>query len=86
VIRASGERLTHEEVVNQLDNDTVSYEATMGGSGAFSEVLRVSIKVERNSYDIAVSWLRDLLHGSQFDKERQVQQWFCKMSGRLTFA
>ncbi|KAI0691326.1 Metalloenzyme, LuxS/M16 peptidase-like protein [Cytidiella melzeri] len=70
VTRSSGERLSHEEVVNQLDNDTVQYDAAMGGSGAFSEMLRVSIKVERDNYDIAVSWLKDLIHGSQFDKER----------------
>lgn len=62
--------MSHEEVVNQLDNDTVSYDAAMGGSGAFSEILRVALKVQRNNYDAAVSWLRDLIHGSQFDKER----------------
>ncbi|KAI0094759.1 Metalloenzyme, LuxS/M16 peptidase-like protein [Irpex rosettiformis] len=70
VTRASGEHLSHEEVVNQLDNDTVSYDAAMGGSGAFSEILRVALKVQRENYDTAVSWLRDLIYGSCFDKER----------------
>ncbi|KAI0815109.1 Metalloenzyme, LuxS/M16 peptidase-like protein [Irpex lacteus] len=70
VTRASGERLNHEEVVNLLDNDTVSYDAAMGGSGAFSELLRIALKVERNNYETAVAWLRDLIYGSHFDKER----------------
>ncbi|KAI0348495.1 hypothetical protein BDW22DRAFT_1404375 [Trametopsis cervina] len=70
VTRSSGEHLGHEEVVNQLDKDTVSYDAAMGGSGAFSEVLRISIKVERTNYDTAVSWLKDLIYGIQFDRER----------------
>ncbi len=56
--------------MNLLDNDTVSYDAAMGGSGAFSELLRIALKVERNNYETAVAWLRDLIYGSHFDKER----------------
>ena len=62
--------MSHEEVVNKLDNETVSYEANLGISGNFAELLRVSIKVESARYEVAVAWLRDLIHGSQFDKER----------------
>lgn len=70
VHRASGEQLDHEEVINRLDEETVSYEATLGFSGMFNEILRLSIKVETAKYDVAVSWLRDIIYGSQFDKER----------------
>ncbi|KAF8922457.1 Metalloenzyme, LuxS/M16 peptidase-like protein [Mucidula mucida] len=68
--RQSGEVLTHEEVINKLDDETVSYDVGLGTAGAFGEMLRISIKVEVASYETAVAWLRDLLFGARFDKER----------------
>ena len=70
--RSNGEKLSHEEVVNRLDNDTVSYEAAYGVSGAFSENIRLSIRVEATMYEAAIAWLKDLIYGSVFDKERSV--------------
>lgn len=70
ITRASGEHLTHEEVVNKLDDDTVSYDVGVGYSGAFPEIFQVGIKVERQNFEVAVAWLRDLIYGSSFDKER----------------
>jgi hypothetical protein len=72
VKRHSGERLSHEEVVDQLDEQTVSYEIGFGASGMFAETLRVTIRVEVAKYELAVAWLRDLLYGSEFSKERSV--------------
>jgi Zn-dependent M16 (insulinase) family peptidase len=66
----SGEELSHEEVVNQLDDETVSYEINLGFGGQFSELARVSLKVEAARYGAAVAWLRDLLCGARFDRER----------------
>ncbi|KAA1467937.1 hypothetical protein DENSPDRAFT_833113 [Dentipellis sp. KUC8613] len=80
VNRQSGERLTHEQVVDKLDDETVSYEANLGVSGTFADTLRVSIRVEADKYEAAVAWLKDLIYGSVFDKERlqiniaQIQQ------------
>lgn len=68
--RSSGERLSHEEVVNKLDDETVAYGAELGANSTFEEVLRVSIKVEKDRYETAVSWLKDLVYGSEFDRER----------------
>ncbi|KIM85318.1 hypothetical protein PILCRDRAFT_817322 [Piloderma croceum F 1598] len=70
VTRQSGERLTHEEVINKLDNETVSYEASLGIGDQFCETLRVSFKVETPMYETAIAWLRDLVYGGEFDKER----------------
>jgi len=70
VRRASGLRLSHEEVVNQLDNETVSYEVGLGVSNAFTDVFRVSIKVENAHYETAIAWLKDLVYGAGFDKNR----------------
>lgn len=68
--RESGERLTYEEVINRLDSETVSYEPSLGIGDQFCEVLRVSLKVEIAQYETAVAWLKDLLYGSEFNKER----------------
>ncbi|KIY47049.1 hypothetical protein FISHEDRAFT_75082 [Fistulina hepatica ATCC 64428] len=70
VKRASGECLTHEEVSHKLDDETVSYEARMGIGSNFQETLVVSIKVETAQYETAVTWIKDLVYGAQFDKDR----------------
>jgi hypothetical protein len=70
MIRQSGEELTHEEVVNRLDKETVLYESNYGVGSQFPEYLRISIRVETALYESAVAWLRDLVYGSKFDQER----------------
>ncbi|KAF8078531.1 Metalloenzyme, LuxS/M16 peptidase-like protein [Lyophyllum atratum] len=70
VKRQSGERLMHEEVVNKLDDETVSYDVGLGVSNTFTDTLCVSIKVETARYETAVAWLKDLVYGAEFDKER----------------
>ncbi|KAF9069136.1 Metalloenzyme, LuxS/M16 peptidase-like protein [Rhodocollybia butyracea] len=73
VKRQSGERLSHEEVINKLDNETVSYEIGLGIANSFAETLRITIKnveVETAAYETAIAWLKDLVYGSEFDKER----------------
>lgn len=77
--RQSGERLTHEEVINKLDNETVSYGASLGIGDQFCETLRVSLKVETPMYETAIAWLRDLVYGGEFDKERRVILDLCIM-------
>lgn len=72
ITRATGEELSHEEVVNKLDNDTVSYDVGLGSNSRFSETVRIVIKVQTAQYENAIAWLRDLLYGSKFDKERYV--------------
>ena len=72
VQRASGVLLSHEEVVNQLDNETVSYEAELGVSYCFTDIFRVSIKVEIAHYETAIAWLKDLVYGAEFDKDRYI--------------
>src|SRR4051812_6381817 len=70
VTRPNGTRLTHEEVISALDKDTVSYDSGLGVDGVFTELLRVSIKVESTKFDTGVAWLRDVLFQSEFTKER----------------
>lgn len=68
--KEDGTRLTYEEVLNALDKDTVSYSSGFGIDSAFGELLRMSIKVEANKYDIGIAWLRDTLFQSEFTAER----------------
>ncbi|KAI0673522.1 Metalloenzyme, LuxS/M16 peptidase-like protein [Trametes maxima] len=70
VQRSTGEKLNHEEVSHRLDSDTVSYEVSLGVNNAFTETVRVSIKVETAQYENAIAWLKDLVYGSEFDKDR----------------
>ncbi|KAF8807490.1 hypothetical protein BYT27DRAFT_7189561 [Phlegmacium glaucopus] len=70
VRRASGVRLSHEEVINQLDNETVSYEVGLGVSNSFTDIFRVSMKVEKAHYETAIAWLKDLVYGAEFDENR----------------
>lgn len=70
VKRSTGEKLNHEEVVHRLDSDTVSYEVALGVNSVFTETARVSIKVETAQYEHAIAWLKDLVYGSEFDKDR----------------
>ncbi|KZV77044.1 hypothetical protein PENSPDRAFT_645781 [Peniophora sp. CONT] len=70
VVRHTGERLGHEQVVDALDDETVSYEASLGVNGIVPETFRVSIRVTKERYATAVAWLRDLIYGAEFDRER----------------
>ncbi|KAK2461846.1 hypothetical protein APHAL10511_006309 [Amanita phalloides] len=70
VVRHSGNRLTHEEVINRLDDETVSYDVGLGLGDSFMDTFHISIRVEIDKYDTAISWLRDLIYGAQFDQER----------------
>ncbi|KAI0080089.1 hypothetical protein K474DRAFT_1590638 [Panus rudis PR-1116 ss-1] len=70
VNRASGERLSHEEVVHKLDDDTTNYEVGLGVNNTFTETMRVAIRVQNENYETAVAWLRDLLYNSEFAKDR----------------
>lgn len=70
ITRADGTKLSHEDVIKQLDNDTVAYDISLGVGGYFSELLRIGLKVETAQYATAIAWIRDLLYSSYFDIER----------------
>ncbi|WWC88419.1 uncharacterized protein L201_003330 [Kwoniella dendrophila CBS 6074] len=70
VKRADGTVLSHEEVVNQLNDLTVSQQTHFEFRGSFAEVLCVSLKVQTKQYEEAVAWIRDLVTGAIFTKER----------------
>lgn len=69
-IMHNGIRLEFEEVVTQLEQDTITYDIGTGAGIRNSELLRVTFVVEREKYATAVAWLRDLLWNPVFDVTR----------------
>ncbi|WWC62849.1 uncharacterized protein I303_105447 [Kwoniella dejecticola CBS 10117] len=70
VKRAEGTVLSHEEVVNQLNDLTVSQQTHFEFRGNFAEVLCVSLKVQTQQCEEAVAWIRDLVTGAIFTQDR----------------
>lgn len=70
ITRSDGTKLSHEQVIDQLDNDTVTSDASLGNDGSFSQLFVPGFKVEHSKYETAVMWLKDLLYNSHFDVER----------------
>ncbi|KAL7267686.1 hypothetical protein RUND412_009713 [Rhizina undulata] len=65
-----GVRQEFEEVVVQLEKDTVNYTITSGSVFDAPEHIRIRFQVEPDKYDITIKWLRELLWESIFDKKR----------------
>lgn len=78
-ITAKDLKLSHEEVVFELNRDLLEFEATVGinGSdlsiGSFPQYLMVFTKVALKDYELAVKWLKLVIFNSVFDiKQIQV--------------
>ena len=69
---STGTRLTHEEVIKQLESDTVAYDIQLGIGGYFADLMRIGIRVEVSQYSNGIRWLRDLLYSAEYDIARFV--------------
>ena len=67
---SDGKKLSYEQVVAKLDDDTVSYETELGVQMYFAETFRISIKAETRMYENTVRWVKDLIYGAEFDIAR----------------
>lgn len=67
-----GEYINHDEVVQKLDLDIISGDATLGFQGSFREYIVMTIKVEANKFEAGVDWLRLLMWNIEFTHDRQV--------------
>ena len=65
-----GKVIPYEEVVKQLDIDTVEHYSVSGVNNNFVHYACFSIKVETAKYDEGVRWLHDLLYHSHFTADR----------------
>lgn len=66
VIR-NGKRLEFEQVVMDLEKDTIGYEIGSGSQLGNPEVLCIQFQVEAEKYETAIQWLKDLLFDGIFD-------------------
>lgn len=64
----NGKEIAYEDIVRQLDAETLSYSIECGDP--VRECILVRMKVEKSKYALAVAWLRDLLFASRFSIDR----------------
>lgn len=69
-IQRDGQKIEFEQVVVELERDTVGY--SMGGARGLGnpEMLRVTFQVEVEKYSTAISWLKELTWNLILDVER----------------
>ncbi|KAG2212301.1 hypothetical protein INT47_001660 [Mucor saturninus] len=64
--------INHDDVIQKLDLDIISYDASLGYKAAFREYIVVTIKVEAKKYAAGVNWLQHLMWNIQFTHDRLV--------------
>lgn len=66
----NGSKLGFEQVIVELERDTVSYDMESGSKLGNSETLAIKLEVEVEKYETAIRWLKDLMSSSVFEPER----------------
>ena len=66
-IQRNGQRVEFEQVVMELEKDTVGYSIGSATDLGNAEVLRVLFQVEASKYETAIEWLKTMLWKSIFD-------------------
>lgn len=69
-ITREGKRVEFEQVIMDLEKDTISYGIEAGSGIGNPEVLIIRMVVETEKYEVAVRWLKDLLWDGIFDLTR----------------
>jgi Zn-dependent M16 (insulinase) family peptidase len=69
-VQRDGKTIEFEQVVVELERDTVGYSMDTARSLGNNEMLCVSFQVELEKYENAIAWLKELCWKSIFDEER----------------
>ncbi|KAM0148866.1 hypothetical protein ACHAPG_009728 [Botrytis cinerea] len=69
-ILRDGKRVEFEQVVTELEHDTIRYEMRGGSSLGDAEGLMIQFRVEREKYKTAIEWIRTMMFDSIFDATR----------------
>ncbi|KAI8973781.1 Metalloenzyme, LuxS/M16 peptidase-like protein [Mycotypha africana] len=69
-IQINGELISYEDVVKGLSEDTIEYDASLGTSFGFKELVVFTIKAESKKYEKAIEWLHNIIWNTQFAAER----------------
>lgn len=64
-----GVRLEFDQVVAQLEKDTVDYNINSGVYMESPESIRIRFQIEPDKYETTIKWLRELMWSSIFDKK-----------------
>lgn len=67
-VMRDGKRIEFEDVVVELEKDTVDYDISSGPSNG--ELLQIAFQVEGSKYEAAILWLRTTLFEAVFDETR----------------
>ncbi|KAH8887338.1 hypothetical protein GQ53DRAFT_656304 [Thozetella sp. PMI_491] len=69
-VMRDGERIGFEDVVKQLEKDTISYQISGAGRIGDYESMVIQFQVEREKYESTIKWLRTLMFDNIFDPVR----------------
>lgn len=69
-VQRDGKTIDFEQVVVELEKDTVGYGMENARALGNSEMLRVTFQVEKEKYEKAIAWIQELTWNSIFDVER----------------
>lgn len=68
-IMREGKRIEFEQVVTELEEETIVYSIDTGTGLGNSELLRIKFVVEPEKYEASIKWVKDMLFNSIFDAE-----------------
>ena len=69
-IMRNGEKVGFEQVVTELERDTIGYSLSSARSLGDSDGIMIQFQVEREKYAAAVEWIRTMMFDSIFDPQR----------------
>ncbi|KAL8997888.1 MAG: hypothetical protein Q9169_002970 [Polycauliona sp. 2 TL-2023] len=69
-IERNGKRIEFEQVIMELEKDTVGYTVGLGSGLGNPEVVNMRISVEVEKYASAIQWLEEIIWSGIFDVER----------------
>ena len=69
-VKRGNEIIDFQQVVTELERDTVGYSIDSASALGNVEGIRISFQVEIERYEVAIKWLTELLYQSVFDVER----------------
>lgn len=71
----NGKRIEFEQIIMDLERDTISYGVDDGPGIGNPEVLTIHFVVETEKYQTAIQWLKDLLWDGIFDLTVSLHSW-----------
>ena len=68
-VMRDGVRVEFEQIVAELEKDTVDYDIGLASRMDPPESIRISFRVGPEKYEVAIKWLWELMWDSVFDKK-----------------